>query len=145
MHRKLITETVRHSRRGMSLIEIVVVLAILGILATIIGGSMLGALDSANQDATKVAIGRVKGALDMYAAKHKGKYPSTSDGLDKAKALMPGGKVLQDAWGYDFVYLNPAQGCNDKYEVKSLGKDGKEGGSDFDADISSCNLDGSEE
>ena len=49
MNKKLLTETARRARRGMSLIEIVVVLAILGILATIIGGSMLGALDSANQ------------------------------------------------------------------------------------------------
>lgn len=137
-------QTSRRVQRGMSLIEIVVVLAILGILATIIGGSMLGALDSANQDATKLAIGRVQSALDMYAAKHKGKYPSTSDGLDKAKALMPNSEVLKDAWGNDFVYLNPAQGCSNKYEVKSLGKDGKEGGSEFDSDISSCNLDGEE-
>lgn len=136
--------TSRRLQRGMSLIEIVVVLAILGILATIIGGSMLGALDSANQDATKLAIGRVQSALDMYAAKHKGKYPSTSDGLEKAKALMPNSEVLKDAWGNDFVYLNPAQGCSNKYEVKSLGKDGKEGGSEFDSDISSCKLDGEE-
>ena len=144
MQKKLLTQTLRRSRRGMSLIEIVVVLAILGILATIIGGSMLGALDSANQDATRIAIGRVNGALDMYAAKHKGKYPSTSDGLDKAKALMPGGKVMQDAWGNDMVYVNPAQGCSAKYEVKSLGKDAKEGGAEFDIDISSCNLSGEE-
>lgn len=145
MQKKLLTRTLRGYQRGMSLIEIVVVLAILGILATIIGGSMLGALDSANQDATKLAIGRVNSALDMYAAKHKGKYPSTSDGLDKAKALMPGGKVMQDAWGNDMVYYNPAQGCSLKYEVKSLGKDAKEGGTEFDSDISSCNLNGDEE
>ena len=144
MPKNLLSRTIKHSRRGMSLIEIVVVLAILGILATVIGGSMLGALDSANQDTTRIAIGRVSSALDMYAAKHRGKYPSTSQGLDAAKALMPNGEVLRDAWGNDFMYLNPAQGCDSKYEIKSLGKDDKEGGAEFDEDISSCNMNGNE-
>ena len=139
-----ILKTTTRAHRGMSLIEIVVVLAILGILATVIGGSMLGALDSANQDTTKIAIGRVQSALDIYAVKHKGKFPSTSDGLDAAKSNMPNSEVPTDAWGNEFVYLNPAQGCSAKYEVKSLGKDGKEGGSDYDEDISSCALNGKE-
>ena len=138
MKNAFLKTSVRATKRGMSLIEIVVVLAILGILATIIGGSMLGALDSSNQDATRLAISRVQSALDMYAAKHKGKYPSTSDGLSAAKTLMPNSEVPTDAWGNEMVYLNPAQGCDAKYEVKSLGKDGKEGGSEFDTDISSC-------
>ncbi len=144
MKHNLLSRAVRSTRRGMSLIEIVVVLAILGILATVIGGSMLGALDSANQDTTRIAIGRVSSALDMYAAKHRGKYPSTSQGLVAAKSLMPNGEVLLDAWGNDFVYLSPAQGCDAKYEIKSLGKDAKEGGVEFDTDISSCNLNGEE-
>lgn len=138
MRTSFLSNTMRQARRGMSLIEIVVVLAILGILATVIGGSMLGALDSANQDTTRIAIGRVGNALDMYAAKHRGKYPSTSQGLDVAKSLMPNGEVLKDAWGNDFVYFSPAQGCDSKYEIKSLGKDGKDGGAEFDSDISSC-------
>ena len=142
MNKHLLSSAVRSTRRGMSLIEIVVVLAILGILATVIGGSMLGALDSANQDTTRIAIGRVSSALDMYAAKHSGKYPSTSKGLVAAKTLMPNGQVLLDAWGNEFVYLQPAQNCDSNYEIKSLGKDAKEGGVEFDTDISSCNLNG---
>ena len=141
MNNSLLRKSIR-THRGMSLIEIVVVLAILGILATVIGGSMLGALDSANQDTTKIAIGRVQSALDIYAVKHKGKFPSTSEGLDAAKSNMPNSEVPTDAWGNEFVYLNPAQGCSAKYEVKSLGKDGKEGGSDYDTDISSCDING---
>lgn len=140
MNNTLLQRLTRSTKRGMSLIEIVVVLAILGILATVIGGSMLSALDAANQDTTKLAIGRINSALDVYAARNKGKYPSTSQGLEVAKSGMPNGQVPQDAWGNDFTYYSPAQGCSAKYEVKSLGKDGKDGGSDFDSDISSCDL-----
>jgi len=133
---KTILKTTTRSNRGMSLIEIVVVLAILGILATVIGGSMLGALDSANQDTTRLAITRIESALQTYAARHKGKFPKTSDGLGVAKSDMPNGEVPTDAWGNEFVYVNP--GSCGKYEIKSLGKDGKEGGDEFDSDISSC-------
>ena len=76
-------------------------------------------------------------ALDMYAAKHRGKYPGMPR-LRCGQPLMPNGEVLKDAWGNDFVYFSPAQGCDAKYEIKSLGKDGKDGGAEFDADISSC-------
>ena len=143
MNNTLLRTTARSSR-GMSLIEIVVVLAILGILATVIGGSMLGALDSGNQDAARLSISRIQSALDIYAARHKGKYPSTSQGLEAAKTFMPGGEVISDPWGNEFVYLSPAQSCSSKFEIKSLGKDGKEGGDGFDADISSCSPNGEE-
>ena len=137
MKNAFLKTSVRATKRGMSLIEIVVVLAILGILATIIGGSMLGALDSSNQDATRLAISRVQSALDMYAAKHKGKYPSTSDGLGAAKTLMPNSEVPTDAWGTAFFYKSPHgwNDCADKYVLISYGADKQEGG---ESDFISC-------
>jgi general secretion pathway protein G len=119
-----------------------VVIAILGVLMTVLGGSLLGALDDANVDATKLTMGKVDQALQIYAAKHRGKYPSTSDGLEAASKYMPDGKVPQDAWGFEFQYSSPGTNSSAPYELLSLGKDGESGGEDSEADIQSWNLNG---
>ena len=81
-------------------------------------------------------------ALQVYAAKHRGKYPSTSQGLEAAAKYMPDGKVPQDAWGQDFQYFSPGSSSSAPYEVISLGKDGESGGEDANADIQSWNING---
>lgn len=134
----------RRHREGLTLVEIMVVIAILGVLMTVLGGSLLGALDDANVDATKLTMGKIDQALQIYAAKHKGKYPSTSDGLEAAAKYMPDSKVPQDAWGNDFQYFSPGTSSGNPYELVSLGKDGESGGDDAAADIQSWNLDGAE-
>ena len=133
MNKSLLKQTARQSQRGMSLIEIVVVLAIIGILATVIARSVFGYLDSSKQDTTRLTMSQINTALVTYKAK-KNKFPSS---LDKVKPFMDG-DIPKDAWGNEFEYSFPAQGCKTKYELKSLGADGKSGGEDFDADLSSC-------
>ena len=120
----------RSARQGLTLVEIMVVMAILGVLMAVLGGSLLGYLDSANEDATKLTIGKMDQALQVYAAKHKGKYPSTSQGLDAAAKYMPDGKVPQDAWGQDFQYFSPGTHSDAAYDILSVGKDGQEGSED---------------
>ena len=120
----------RSARKGLTLVEIMVVMAILGVLMAVLGGSLLGYLDSANEDATKLTIGKMDQALQVCAAKHKGKYPSTSQGLEAAAKYMPDGKVPQDAWGQDFQYFSPGTHSDAPYDILSVGKDGQEGSDD---------------
>ena len=129
------------SRKGMSLVEIMVVIAIIGVLMTVIAVNVLGYLDSANHDATKIQIKKIEEALTVYAAKHKGKFPGTSEGLEAAKKYFPNSEVPTDAWGNGFLYFAPGTHGDHDYEIISLGKDGKEGGDDANADIQSWDMD----
>ena len=116
------------SRKGMSLVEIMVVIAIIGVLMTVIAVNVLGFLGDANQDATKIQIRKIDEALTVYAAKHQGKYPSTADGLAAAKKYFTDNAVPTDAWGNELLYFSPGTHGDHPYEILSLGRDGKEGG-----------------
>jgi general secretion pathway protein G len=129
------------SQRGMSLVEIMVVIAIIGVLMTVVAVNVLGALDRANADATKIQIKKIDEVLTMYAAKHKGKFPGTSEGLAAAKKYFPNSEVPTDAWGNSFQYYSPGTHGDNQYELVSLGKDGREGGEDANSDIKSWALD----
>ena len=127
----------------MSLVEIMVVIAIIGILTTVIAVNVSQRLDMANQETTKLQIKKVQEALDFYALKHGGHgYPSTSEGLAGAKKFFTGSEVPKDAWQNDFQYFSPGTHGDHPYEVISLGADGKEGGEDANADIYSWDLSG---
>jgi type II secretion system protein G len=131
--------------RGLTLVEIMVVIAILGMLMSVVAVSVMGALDQANVDVTKLTIKKAEQNLQLYAAKHKGRFPSTSDGLEAAAKYFPDNKVPVDAWGNEFQYFSPGTHGDHPYEIISLGKDGQEGGEDQDADIESWNAEISED
>ncbi|HND28746.1 MAG TPA: type II secretion system major pseudopilin GspG [Myxococcota bacterium] len=130
----------RSRREGMTLVEIMISLSIIGIVMTVLLVNVVGYLDSANQDATRITIRRVEDALMVYSSKHKGKYPSSSDGIAAVKNLLTNEEVPQDAWGRDFIYVSPGTHGNHPYEIISLGKDGQEGGEGANADIQSWAL-----
>ena len=130
----------RRDREGMTLVEIMVVIAILGTLMTVLAVNLAGRMDDANVDTTILQIKQIETNLQLYAAKKRGKYPSTSDGLDAAAKYFPDGKVPKDAWGNDFLYYAPGTNGDNDYEIVSLGKDGAEGGEGPDADINSWEL-----
>jgi len=121
----------------MSLVEIMVVIAIIGVLMTVIAVNVLGFLDDANVDATKIQIKKMEESLTVYAAKHKGKFPTTGEGLAAVKKYLPDGEVPTDSWGNAYLYFSPGTHGDHPFEIISLGKDGKEGGTDADADIAS--------
>lgn len=123
----------RTVRRGLTLVEIVVVVALLGLLMTIVGGSLLGVMDDSKADATRLIIGQIESGLEVYNIK-KGSYPKS---LQDAAKYMKDSKVPVDAWNNDFEY-STSSSCGQGYEIISLGKDGKKGGDDSNADISSC-------
>ena len=125
---------------GLTLIEIMVVIAILGLLMTVVAVNVAGSLQEGYVDTTKLQMEKIKGNLQMYAVKNKGKYPSTSEGLNAAAKYFPDNKVPSDAWGNEFQYYSPGTNSDEPFELISLGRDGSEGGEDYDADIKSWEL-----
>lgn len=134
------------SQKGMTLIEIMVVVAIIGSIAALVTVNVLDYLDESKVDTTKIEIKNVEGALEQFKRKH-GFYPTTEQGLaalvekpttGRVPDNYPKGgylkKVPKDAWGNDFIYTSPG-GTGHEYEIISLGRDGQEGGEDYDADL----------
>ena len=128
----------------MSLVEIMVVIAIMGIVMTVVAVNVAARFQDASVSTTKIQMNAVNEQLMMYSTKHKGKYPSTSEGLAAMKKYFPNEEVPQDSFGNDFLYFSPGTHGNHPYEVISLGADGKEGGEDANADINSWELSKSE-
>lgn len=117
------------SRRGFTLLELLLVLAILVVLGGIVGGNMLGAKKSADADATRIQMDKVKVVLQMYQLQMNG-LPETlemlrdgpSDAAKKAKWIEPMMKEIpNDAWGNPFVYSANGSG----FELRSGGIDGQ--------------------
>lgn len=133
---------------GFTLIEIMVVLVILGLLASLLGPQILGRVDDARITKAKNDIGAIETALKMYKL-DTGVYPTTEQGLN-ALIEMPetdpvptgwktGGYIeatsIKDPWNNDYIYRSPTDDEERDYEIISLGADGKEGGEDENADI----------
>lgn len=132
-------------QRGMTLIEILVVLTLIGIVMGIVGGNFIGKGEKAKADAAKIEIGQIAQTLDLYKLE-VGRYPTTQEGL-QALVQAPAGAtnwngpywkkatVPKDPWGTDYKYASP--GASAPYEIVSLGADAKEGGEGVNKDITS--------
>lgn len=142
-HSSLLRPVLRGVRSGMSLVEIMVVIAIIGILMTVVGVNVAARFKAAQVSTTKIQMHAINEQLMMYSTKHKGKYPSTSEGLAAMKKYFPNEEVPKDSFDNEFLYFSPGTHGHD-YEVISLGADGKEGGTDEDADINSWELNNGE-
>ena len=124
----------RAASRGMTLIEILVVITILGIIAAAVAVNVVGQLDEAKVKQAKTDLHTLENCLDLYKI-DKGRYPSTEEGL---QAVVAAGKCkpqLKDPWGHPYVYLFPGQVHADSFDIKSYGADGQAGGDGFNADI----------
>ena len=137
--------TNRNANRGFTLIEVLVVVAILGILAAIVVPRILDRPDEAKRVAAKTDVGAIVQALKLYRLDN-GFYPSTDQGLaalvqrpasEPAPANWKSGGYLErlpkDPWGSDYQYLNP--GVRGEIDVFSLGADKARGGDGRGADI----------
>ena len=131
---------------GMTLIEILVVLVLIGIVLGIVGGNFIGRGEKAKADAAKIEIGQIGQALDLFKLEI-GRYPTSQEGLQALISSPPGvtnwngpywkkQAIPKDPWGNDYKYISPAQSA--PYEVISLGADGKEGGEGANKDITSA-------
>ncbi len=126
---------------GFTLVELMVVISIIAILATIVTVNVLGVRDDANVNAAKAQIANFKTALTAYNLAFN-RFPSTSEGLEalinnEKRSFLDDKEIPKDPWGNPYQYTSegPRQ-----FKVVSLGGDGRAGGSGYDADISSDNL-----
>ncbi|HEY1087756.1 MAG TPA: type II secretion system major pseudopilin GspG [Archangium sp.] len=122
----------RKSPRGMTLIEIIVVITILSLLMAAVGVAVIPQLDQAKQDTARMDIANINNALKTYYAK-KGNYPDTGSGLKAVVDMQILEKMPVDPWGHEYVYLNEGG----KPVIISYGRDGAPGGADTDSDLSS--------
>jgi general secretion pathway protein G len=120
-------------RRGMTLIEIMVVITILGLIAAAVGVAVIPQLQEARQRRAALDIESIQTALKLYHMK-KGKFPDTATGLSALVEMNALEQLPKDPWNNDYVYLNEGG----KPVILSYGADGTAGGEDGDADISSA-------
>ena len=122
------------SQRGMTLIEIMVVITILGLIAAAVAVNVVGSLSDAKIKQAKTDLHTVENCLDLYKV-DKGRYPTTEEGL---QAVVTAGKCkanIKDPWQHEYVYMYPGQVHPDSFDIKSYGADGQPGGSGENADI----------
>ncbi|MBR0567251.1 type II secretion system major pseudopilin GspG [Azoarcus sp. L1K30] len=128
---------------GFTLVELLVVLAILTLLAGLVGPRLLGQLGGAKSKTAAVQISDLEKALEIYKL-DVGRFPSTNEGLEALVKrpgtvggwngpYLKGSSVPVDPWGNAYKYANP--GPNGGLEILSLGGDGAPGGEGENADI----------
>jgi general secretion pathway protein G len=120
----------KQHHRGMTLIEIVVVIAIISLLSGAIAVSAMEIYRGAKRKAAVTEVHTLGTALDAYAMK-KGKYPTVAQGLQALADERLIKELHPDPWGNDYVYSFE----KGEPKVVSYGEDGQPGGADFDADI----------
>ena len=121
----------RRTASGFSLVELMVVVAIISILATTVGIYVFGALDDADRSKAQAEIKALKGAVQIYMMKNNRQLPNT---LEEVAQYLDPPKVPQDPWGTDYVYTKEG---SRQFTILSYGADRASGGSDIDEDISS--------
>ena len=138
-------------QRGFTLLEVMVVIVILGLLATLVLPRVLGRQDQAMVTKAKADVQALSTALKMYKLDNF-TYPSTDQGLEAlikqptgeplAKNWKTGGYIERlptDPWGNPYQYLSPGE--NMEVDIWSFGADGRTGGEGVDGEIGNWNLD----
>jgi general secretion pathway protein G len=135
----------RRRRPGFTLIEIMVVVVIMGLLVTIVGGNIIERMEEARRTTARIQIKEFENGLEMYRL-HNGVYPTTQQGLDalvRKPATAPIPKkypvepymksIPDDPWGNPYIYRCPGE--KGAYDIISTARTGEEGGEGLDADI----------
>jgi len=139
------TRKILASQSGMSLIEILIALTLLGLAGTFVAGRVNESLNKGQVDTTKIQMRSLAERLKEFR-RDCNSYPTTDQGLEaliekptggrECKRYNPGGyidggKIPQDPWGSEYIYESDGKTFN----IISYGVDGEEGGEGYDADI----------
>ena len=128
---------------GFTLVELLVVLAILGLLVGLVGPRVMKTLGTSKTNTARIQIEELAGTLDIYRLE-VGRYPTTDEGL-QALVEDPGSvnnwngpylkktQVPRDPWGFDYLYRSPGE--HGAFDIWSLGSDNQEGGEGEDQDV----------
>ena len=132
-------------KKGFSIVELMVVVIILGLLASVVVPNLIGKSDDAKKQLVKVQMGQLKESLKLFRL-DMGRYPTTEEGMAilvkkpqdndeyenySSNGYLGGDTIPKDPWNNPYIYISTG---ND-IELISLGSDGKEGGDDINKDI----------
>ncbi|MEL1266142.1 type II secretion system major pseudopilin GspG [Pseudoxanthomonas putridarboris] len=127
------------AQSGMSLLEIIIVIVLIGAVLTLVGSRVLGGADRGKANLAKSQIQTLAGKVENYQL-DTGSLPSRLEDLvtqpgNASGWLGPYAKSaeLKDPWGHDILYRVPGEAG--PFDLSSLGKDGRVGGESYDADI----------
>ncbi len=141
------------NNRGLTLIELMVVILILGILAAIVVPRIMGREEDARRVKAKLDISSLETALKLYKLDN-GTYPSTEQGLQaliepptigqlprkwRTGGYLEKARVPKDPWDYEYIYLSP--GVHGDLDLTSYGADGEPEGEGKNQDINNWELD----
>jgi general secretion pathway protein G len=135
----------RRREAGMTLLELLVVITVLGLLTAAVGTVALNYLGRAKTETTQLRINQVESGLDLFRL-DMGRYPTDAEGLQalvQAPAnaekwqgpYLKKAEAIEDAWGNPFLYSSPGQ--DGEVDIYSLGADQADGGDGEDQDVTS--------
>jgi len=135
----------RRQQAGMTLLELLVVITVLGLLTAAVGTVALNYLGRAKTETTQLRINQVESGLDLFRL-DMGRYPTDAEGLQalvQAPAnaekwqgpYLKKAEAIEDAWGNPFLYSSPGQ--HGEVDIYSLGADQSDGGDGEDQDVTS--------
>jgi general secretion pathway protein G len=138
---------IRTAQKGFTILEVMIVIAILGMMASLVVGNLMDRAEEAKVQSTAIEIKNLESILDLYKLK-AGQYPTTEQGLEalvSAPEIEPVPRnypqngfldeLPQDKWGNDYQLINPGE--MGKFDLFSVGPDGEAGTED---DIGNWNV-----
>jgi general secretion pathway protein G len=120
-------EVRRHADRGMTMLEIMIVLAIIGLVMSVVGVGVYSSYKKAQKKIAQVAVNEIAAKTVQYMTDNNNECPKTIDDL-VAQKYMP--KKQKDPWNHEFILRCPGVVNVDGIDVVSVGPDGQEGTAD---------------